>query len=353
MRNKYQERKTFFTTYEKVIGAVMLLLFLLIVLMLSFFLWRKGEIRKPFILYTEVDSAIGFGEKMPVKINGIDSGYVDKFYINKKGKIELRMLLDRTYSSFIRDDSEATLMDSSIMGKKIVNISIGSPKSIVIQEHYFIKSKVDKGLSGITEMLNPAISELTGTSLMISKIANDLSTTTLQIQRLLNSTQQIVDSVNKKEGTIGMLLKDTKLYERADTILKNFEDIQSGVTSITTKSNQTIDDVRVSISKLNTLIDKSTQTAKSSEKTVTDLSNLITGDITMLINSANKVLGSLFTLSHSLEKTSERLPDFLQKAKDEMNSIETLVEAFKRHWLIRKYLPKEKWVTEIIQYEER
>ncbi len=341
-----------FTAAERNVGIAMLFLFITVLSALIYFYFAKTSIKEPFILYTEIDSGIGIKKNMPVLINGFECGYVADITMKDDGNIKLKFIINRNYANFIHTDSVAVITALSVIGEPVVNITIGTSHFKGITEQSTIPGKIDKGIITIAEKIVPFVDNLNSISKKFDRIADKIETATSEINLLVASAQKITDSINNQEGTVGKLVKNSDIYDKLDVVLDDLNKLEKEVSALSQNSNAAMDKTQNVLENINNLIDDSQKTILSYKQTSNDISDLINGDLLKLINNMDSLINSLKILSGDLNKSTREMPDMIEQTRDSMDQVETLVQAFKKHWLVKKYFEIET-TDGIIQYEER
>lgn len=370
MDHHSHKAKTVLSAYERNIGIVMLIFLAFIIGVFSYYFFKKGKINKPFYLYTIVDSGLGIDKNMKVLINGIECGFVEETQIIREasrnnGKIKIKMIIDKDYSDLVKENAKAVFMSASLMGDLVVNImndtdvyeEIKSEKQV--SENTILPSVVDKGLGGITEKLDPVIDTLKASTMRIKSITDNLTSTTVEIRKLVISTNQITESINNKEGTVGMLIKDKELYDKIDkTILElqalletfnGLDKIKDQISSVAGNADAMITDTRSTIKNIDNNVG---DILKTYEDIGNRLSGVVNDELKKMVGTAVELINNLSRLTKSVTESTDEMPEVLRQTKESMLQADMLIEALKKHWLLKKYFTVDR-AEDVIQYEER
>lgn len=242
----------------------------------------------------------------PVRLSGYDIGSVSGISLvdEKTGNVEVRMRIDSELKRFIRLDSQAAIETEGLVGKKIVTITPGSPNLEEISDGGIIKSKNPLNISVIIEETEAVIAYL-------KNVTKDLA--------------DIVNKVNKGEGTIGKVVNDDRLYRSAVSITQNAD---KSLTAITDRLTDVSD-----------IIIEMTQSIKS---IISNVDNA-TADIKRLIEKVDKGEGALGTLisdqsvADSIKVILNNLAKTSEDAKIASSSFAENMEALKHNWLFKGY----------------
>jgi phospholipid/cholesterol/gamma-HCH transport system substrate-binding protein len=112
----------------------------------------------------------------------------------------LRMVLevDRSLSEQVRQDSKGQIQASGLLGDKLFDISVGTPKYRVLHE-------------GDTVPVIP--------SLDYSEVVQQASGAITEVVRLTRDLSKVTGSINRGEGTLGQLVTNRQLYDQLNNTL--------------------------------------------------------------------------------------------------------------------------------------
>jgi phospholipid/cholesterol/gamma-HCH transport system substrate-binding protein len=145
------------------------------------------------------DDIQGLRSGSTVRLSGIDVGSVNNIQIvgETSGRVEVDMKLSQDIRKYITTTTTAAIETEGLVGNKVVILTLSGVPGEPIADDGVIKSKEPMGFAAIVQETQ-GIMEYTRT------ITEDLS--------------EIVARVNRGEGSIGKLLVDEELYERAATL---------------------------------------------------------------------------------------------------------------------------------------
>ncbi len=261
-----------------------------------------------------------------VRYLGINAGNVESIEIINDTAIRITMNMDISTQSFIKKNAVAKISSDGLVGDMMVNIEPGIGFSEGIEDNDVIKA------------FDPI-----GTDEMLSTLSETNENAALLTAGIL----QITNSINKGEGTFGMLVNDKKLAQdirqiignikettqRSATLMKNLEDISSLIKSDNSLMGIMLYDT-ASANKMSMLINNLNTSGKelnAMSQTLNGLiSNLAEGDNSLINTVANDSL-----LKNDLKETLENINSGSQKFNENM-------EALQHHFLFRRYFKKKK-----------
>lgn len=163
-------------------------------------------------LLTYTPDAGGLKIGAVVRLAGVDVGNVRGVRLsgrpNRNEAVEVALDINESFLADIRSDSEVFLAAEGLLGERYVNISRGTPAGQPIPP------------GGAVPFHQTAeFSELVGGSRDLLDNLNNLTV------RLNN----VVETIEKGEGTVGKFLKDDTLYRRLDAAVRNAETLIAGI----------------------------------------------------------------------------------------------------------------------------
>ncbi len=242
-----------------------------------------------------------------VRLSGMDVGTVSKIALVKdstNNNVEVSFEVRNDIINFIRLDSEASIETEGLVGAKIVALTAGTDKFEIVKSGDILRSKNPVNMAKIIE-------ETQGIIKYTKNITKDFS--------------EVIAKINNGEGTIGLLINNTDLYnstvrltESADTSLiiitnrlKELSDfavgLGTGMDNILLQLDSSIVDIRKVVAKINN--GEGTLGALITDRTPID---------------------SIQTVISNLVKTTE-------STKQAAESFVENMEALKHNWLFKSY----------------
>lgn len=274
-------------------GAVVL------VLLYFGFNYLKGidffsSVKRYYAIYDNVDQ---LAVSNPVLVNGYAVGRVSKIRIlqNKQNRVLVELEID---SDIVLSDSTMATLDSDFLGSKSILLNIGkSPR--LLKEKDTLRSEIAKGmLAVLSETATPVADNVQTTLRKLNVIIDNLAKNSQQLDAIFAKLQTTPDLLNT---TL------TNSNQRITELTGSFKSVAENL-------NQTLTDLKPTISNFKTLSDslnqlKLNQTITKTQQTLTALNQTLAklnkGDNTMsklmtedtLYINLNKLLLSLDTLA--------------------------------------------------------
>lgn len=273
-----------------------------------FLLGNKDQLfASTFTVKAYFETIEGLRNGASVRFGGINVGAVKEIKIldDASGRVEVSMRIKTDIKRFIRKNSVATIETEGLVGNKIVMLTMGSENFEAIADGGVIQSKEPLGFAAVIE-------ETQGILAYTKEMTKNLS--------------DIMDRINKGEGTIGKILTDdelyyaaTKLTKSADRSLVNLTDDLKDVLELFDKLGSGVENVVENVNKV-----------------VADIDSLMVG-----VQEGKGLMGSLLTdkgkEAESLNQILENIVQVTEESKLGASRLAENMEALKHNWLFKSY----------------
>lgn len=200
-----------------------------------------------------------------------------------------RELNGRPITERIRTDSTAQLVATSVLANdKMINITPGTQKGSPVSENHILESKEAISINQLTQTGNELLQQINklaaptneilnkanrgegtlGQIINNDQLYNSLDETIDEAKLTMLKLQNTIDRVNKGDGTASKLLNDPQLYNSLNETVSQLEAISKEIRAgrgtagkfvtdeaLYNETRQAIADLRVSVSKINSLAD--------------------------------------------------------------------------------------------------
>lgn len=287
-----------------------------------FMLGNKEALFKPtFIVKAYFHNVEGLRNGAPVKLSGIDAGAVQNISVvgDSVSLIEVKMRLLDEIRHFITVNTQAEIQTEGLVGNKFVSIRVGEVGGEPIKDGGVILAKEPVSFADI-------IQETQGIMGYTKEMTRDLA--------------DIINRINKGEGTIGKIFTDDALYYAATDLTKSAD---KSLTSIT--------------SELKIITQQYKSLGESVQSAVGNINRVIVAVDTLLENTASGrgVLGSLLvqgtTADSNFQSLMVNLKEISEESKSAASSLSENMEALKHNWLFKSYF-EERGYWDAVEYEK-
>jgi phospholipid/cholesterol/gamma-HCH transport system substrate-binding protein len=161
---------------------------------------KKGLFTAYASLRTYMSDASGLQDGTPVRLNGITVGYLDKLQLtnmtDQRRAVEFDMEVQERYLKEIPVDSLATVVNSTLLGDKFINITKGKATQTVKsgdELRSFQTNDIPELMAGMSNLIT-------------------------SFQAIVNRVDNLMAGVEQGKGTLGKFLNDPELYNRTVSI---------------------------------------------------------------------------------------------------------------------------------------
>lgn len=183
--------------------------------------WKFFDRGIPYKVYLPSSTGLKTGDS--VKLSGVEVGTISKISV-----LEDRVLVDFEVKpgTHIKQDSQAGIRMSSMLGGQFLSITFGTPGSPDLPGGSTVKSADSVGIDVIMD--NMAVLTKDAKQLIIDlnrnqnevmgKIAAMLDENRAAVKTSLSGLASITTKIDRGDGSLAMLLNDKSLYENANAL---------------------------------------------------------------------------------------------------------------------------------------
>jgi len=229
---------------------------------------RRMLFEDRFELYTEFAKLGQLETGAIVRVAGMTAGEVTGIEVppSPAHKFRVKMRVRDDLHPLVRTDSIASAQTEGLVGGVYVNIATGSERAPEVAEKGTIASHEPFSMA---DLLQQASDTITQVNMTVEQLSGDVEKTIDQIamtaedaheliteitpqikaiaesgSRISDDTQRIVASVRAGEGTIGKLINDDSLYNRAREIADEAKTVMANVRQVSDEARSAIADFR-------------------------------------------------------------------------------------------------------------
>lgn len=320
---------------------------LFVILALTLFtigLYNIGNKRNMFgssvMVSTFFSNVKGLQQGNNVRYSGINIGNIKNIEVVNDTTLRVEMLLQKRVLDFLKKDAVASIGTDGLVGNMIVNISPGEGRGALIADGDILQSY---------------------SSLETEEMLNALGSTTDNIALLTIELLELIEKVNKGEGSLAMLINDRRTAENLVETTQNLRSTSENLEILSAQMQANIDkmtkgkglwgylsrdttferDMQSITAGMDSLINR--RTAPILDNLLISSENLAatTEEVTQLVESIDLESGLLGTVmndslvAHNFKNTLENLDESMLKLNENM-------EAVQHNFLFRRYFKKQK-----------
>jgi phospholipid/cholesterol/gamma-HCH transport system substrate-binding protein len=250
-----------------------------------------------FEVYTEFAKLGQLEVGAVVRVSGMHGGEVTDIQIppSPAGKFRVKMQVREDLHGLVRTDSIATSQMEGLVGAIFLSIGAGSEQAPRVPEGGTIPSREPVMMADLLEQASSTVSLLTETvedirgdiekavqqvaltaedaHAMIEDVRPDITAIAKNGSRISADIQQISARIRSGEGTIGKLVNDPGLYERAKEIAEEARSVMSNVREVSDEARRAISDFRSKDGPAQGLLGEMRVTIGQTREAVSDLAD--------------------------------------------------------------------------------
>ena len=204
-----------------------------------------GLFTRKITLRSYFENSAGLKAGAPVNLEGVTIGNVVKIAIVPERKltpVEVTMKITSKYKDAVRADSTSSLETIGVLGDTVVDINSKTATGSPVQNNAELKTNETPNLSDVIKSSQGTIEQLNTILAKVDKLADSLNSTRGSIGELinnpdlynkavatLNELSQLVDSVANGKGSIGKLVADDTLYNHINNTVAKVDQITTEV----------------------------------------------------------------------------------------------------------------------------
>jgi phospholipid/cholesterol/gamma-HCH transport system substrate-binding protein len=196
-----------------------------------------GFLAGKFTIKSYFENSAGLKIGAPVNLDGVTIGSVKAIRIAPERQltpVEVIMKISKNYQPMLRSDSKSTLDTIGVLGDTVVDINGKFATGPPVQDGGELKTTESPNLTDVIKSSQGTIEQLNTILAKVDNLVDSLNSERGSIGKLindptlynkalltLNELQGLVDQISNGKGSIGKLVSDDTLYNRAnDTVTK-------------------------------------------------------------------------------------------------------------------------------------
>ncbi|MFA9390169.1 MAG: MlaD family protein [Prolixibacteraceae bacterium] len=230
-----------------IIGGVVLFLLTL------FILGKQKNLFNPvFKLTADFHNISGLEVGCNIRFAGINVGTVDNIAFLNDSTVQIDLMVNKSVQQFIKEDCQATIGSSGIIGDRVVVLTQGGSNSKVAKHGQHIESNepietdaimasiqksagsveiITDQLAGILIKVNSGQGTL-GRLINDVTIAQDLSESTVNLKNSSKQISEILGQINSGHGTLGKVIRDSSIANDLAQTMQNMKYSSQGLDEI-------------------------------------------------------------------------------------------------------------------------
>jgi phospholipid/cholesterol/gamma-HCH transport system substrate-binding protein len=229
---------------------------------------RRMLFEQSFEVYAAFSNISGLQNGAIVRVAGMDAGEVTEIEVpaSPQGQFRVKLRVRSDLRPLMRLDSVATIQNDGLVGNKFVQVQAGTEASPQVPDKGTIQSREPFDIADALAKLNDTIDLVTGiikdvkvgldealgavsqTATDAQALMGDIGT---EVRQIMGSTQKITDdlrvitsNVREGRGSVGKLLTDDALYDKARNIAAEAEKTMATLREAAEQARGAVADLR-------------------------------------------------------------------------------------------------------------
>jgi phospholipid/cholesterol/gamma-HCH transport system substrate-binding protein len=231
------------------VGITVLVALITLAILIFFMTGTTGLFTKKLVVRAYVDNAGGVRVGAPVRLEGVDIGNVTGIRVvadplRRLAPVEISMKITSKYADTMRSDCVVSLATAGVLGEVFVDLDCRSAKGGPLQSGDELATRDSPQLEDVVRASQSTLENMNVLLKRVDDIVSYIQSGQGSIGALiydkslfnrandtLNQLQQIVGQLNSQKGTIGKLLNSDELYNKANAAVDNLNKIIDEVNS--------------------------------------------------------------------------------------------------------------------------
>lgn len=208
-----------------------------------------GVLSHKLTIHTYFENSAGLKVGAPVNLQGVTIGAVKSVTVvadpqRKLTPVEVIMKIDGAYQKGLHVDSKASLSTLGVLGDTVVDINSQFATGPLLEDGAELKTLETPSLTDVVKASQGTIESLNVILAKMNTIVDNLQTGKGSVGKLINDPElydkasatvnelnTLANNLNKGRGSIGKLVSDDSLYNKLDATAGKLQDIAASLDS--------------------------------------------------------------------------------------------------------------------------
>jgi phospholipid/cholesterol/gamma-HCH transport system substrate-binding protein len=305
-------KRSSFITWDQLKVGVLIVIAIIILAFAAVRLGQAGNLfGKRFQLVSFVANASGLRIGGPVTVAGQLAGTIKDIQflppdLDTTRNLKLLLEVDRKLTDQVRADSRAKIKTMGLLGDKVFDISVGTPRYRTLHEGDTLIIAPSIDYEAVVQQASGAISEVVG---------------------LTRDLKKVTGGITRGEGTLGQLVTNRQLYDQLNGTLARTSALMSRLENPRGTIGRLLDDPQLyyslkrTVASADTIIRQITAGNGSVGKLMRD--DTLYVHLVSVVSRADSLVGAMASGKGTMQKlfTDQQLYDTLLKTVTELNNV--------------------------------
>ena len=269
-----------YSAQERLAGSFVLVAVALLVYLLLASQKTQNLFEDEITLYATMSSIQAVNKDTNVIISGLEIGSVTDVNIDDKNQVIITMSILKKYQKLIRTDSTAELLNFkfALLGKSVIEISVGSPQLPVIEDGSMITIKESFNLVQLVAKLEPVLVALQDSIKQMNAILQaidpkHISSNVSNLDSISRDLKAISSHVRQGKGVAGSVLYSEDMQHdvlattaNARALTEKTRHILEQTRALLISLQKQVDEIPELTDKVKPLLDEADKTIRASQK---------------------------------------------------------------------------------------
>ncbi len=253
-------------------------------------------------LYGSMSSLQAVNKDTDVIISGLNVGTVSDVNLDDQNHIIASLSILQKYQKLIRTDSTAELLNFkfALLGKSVIEISVGSPHLPIIEDGSTIVIKESFNLVKMVAKFEPVLGELQDSIKRMNEILQaikpqQVSSNVNNLEAISNNLKDITGQIQQGKGWIGSAIYNQQIQQDLLQTINNLNNIAvqiqqgQGLVGNMIYNQEMQQDIKTTANNLRLITEQTSVLLKSIQQQVDELPE-ITNKVKPLLDEADKTI---------------------------------------------------------------
>ncbi len=269
-----------YSAQERLAGTFVLIAVGLLVWLLISSQKTQNLFEEEITLYATMSSIQAVNKGTDVIISGLGIGSVTDVNIDDENHVIITMSILKKYQKLIRTDSAAELLNFkfALLGKSVIEISVGSPQLPVIEDGSTLNIKESFNLVQLVAKFEPVLVTLQDSIKKINDILQAIDPQKIgenvsNLSSISNDLKVITHQIRQGKGAAGNAIFNEDMKDDVVTTTANLKQLSEQTKGIIEQTRlllislqQQVDEIPELTDKVKPLLDEADKTIKASQK---------------------------------------------------------------------------------------